>query len=123
MQFAIAALDHIVLKTADLDRSLVFYTQILGCELVRKLDKPVLYQLRAGDSLIDLRQVSTAPSDANVDHFCLRIHPFNQDALLAYLQSKGVPCGEVAERYGATGFGPSVYIEDPDGNCIELKGA
>ena len=123
MPFAIVALDHIVLKTADLDRSVAFYTQILGCELVRKLEQPVLYQLRAGDSLIDLRQVSTAPSDANVDHFCLRIQPFNKDALLAYLRSKGVACGEVAERYGATGFGPSVYIEDPDGNCIELKGA
>ncbi|MGB1884670.1 MAG: VOC family protein, partial [Gammaproteobacteria bacterium] len=30
---------------------------------------------------------------------------------------------EVHERYGADGFGDSVYVTDPEGNTVELKGA
>jgi len=90
------------------------------------------YQLRAGRSLIDLVPVESelgrmggAPpgSDGrNVDHVALRIDPFDAVALRTHLEAHGITMGEVARRYGAEGQGPSIYIEDPDGNTIELKG-
>ncbi|WP_286237466.1 VOC family protein [Neptuniibacter halophilus] len=123
MQFSIQQLDHIVINTQDLDSSLAFYTDILGCELVRVIQEPALYQLRAGSALIDIQPVTEVARPGNMDHFCLQIKPFEPDALLAYMREHGVPCGQPEERYGATGFGQSVYIEDPEGNRIELKSA
>ncbi len=38
------------------------------------------------------------------------------------VDSHGVAVGELATRYGAEGSGPSLYIHDPDGNTVELKG-
>lgn len=62
------------------------------------------------------------PHRQNVDHLCLRIDPFNEDELLAYLRSQGIAVDPAESRYGAEGDGPSIYFSDPDGNRIELKG-
>ena len=63
-----------------------------------------------------------AEEGRNVDHVALRIEPFDGDALLAWLRSEGIEPGEVESRYGAEGDGPSIYIRDPEGNVVELKG-
>ena len=90
--------------------------------------KRALVQLRAGASLIDLVPAAGAPEvprdqeAGNMDHFALRIDPFDEGALRAHLADHGVEVGEVARRYGAEGQGPSLYIQDPDGNTVELKG-
>ena len=123
MEFSIERLDHIVLNTTDLDKSLRFYIDVLGCELIRVVENPHLCQLRAGDSLIDLRPVTRLMESPNLDHFCLRIKPFEPEVLIPFLGRNRVPYGSVEQRNGAQGFGSSVYIEDPDGNCIELKAA
>ena len=95
-----------------------------------------LVQLRAGASLIDLVPVDGelsrklgAPADRdptaggrNMDHFALEIAPFEPARLKEFLASQGVEAGEVAQRYGAKGSGPSIYLRDPDGNTVELKG-
>lgn len=57
-----------------------------------------------------------------MDHLCLRVEPFDPDALRAHLEQHGARIGEEARRYGAEGFGPSLYLFDPEGNMIELKG-
>jgi catechol 2,3-dioxygenase-like lactoylglutathione lyase family enzyme len=98
----------------------------------RRVDELGLVQLRAGASLIDLvtvdgalgRQGGAAPGreGRNLDHFCLRIEPFDETALRAHLQAAAVDVGELASRYGAEGQGPSLYIRDPEGNTVELKG-
>jgi catechol 2,3-dioxygenase-like lactoylglutathione lyase family enzyme len=105
---------------------------VLGCTLERRQDELGLLQLRAGSSLIDLvavdgrlgREGGAAPGDEgrNMDHFCLRIQPFEGDALRAWLTSHGARPGEVVQRYGAEGEGPSIYLRDPEGNTVELKG-
>lgn len=132
MAIHILGLDHIVLRTADAARMVRFYCDVLGCALERRRDDLGLIQLRAGCSLIDLvtlegplgRAGGAAPGTEgrNLDHFCLRIEPFDPQALKTHLEDQGVACGEVSERYGAGGFGPSLYIHDPDGNTVELKG-
>jgi glyoxylase I family protein len=63
-----------------------------------------------------------AKEGRNVDHFALRIAPFDGAALAAHLRAHGIEPGEVVQRYGAEGDGPSMYITDPDGNGVELKG-
>ena len=128
---ALAGIDHVVFRVADLDASLHFYTQVLGATLERSQEGIGLYQLRAGASLIDLVPVDGRLGRAggappgkegrNVDHVCFRVSPWEETAILAHLARHGIHA-EVARRYGAEGEGPSIYLSDPDGNGLELKG-
>jgi catechol 2,3-dioxygenase-like lactoylglutathione lyase family enzyme len=128
----IRGLDHVVLRISDLSRSLRFYVELLGCREERRSDALGLVQLRAGANLIDLVDVNSplgklggprAGAQArNVDHIALQLEHFDADAIRARLTEFGVEAGEVAQRYGALGMGPSMYVRDPDGNVIELKG-
>ena len=130
--FAIKGLDHIVLRVQDLQAMLRFYTEVLGCTLEKSQDALGLYQLRAGSALIDLVPVSgklgrmggaaAGHEGRNMDHFCLRIDPYDEAALRSHLAAHGVTAGEAGSRYGAEGEGPSLYLADPEGNMIELKG-
>lgn len=128
----IREIDHLVLRVIDLPRMLDFYCRVLGCVVERRQDELGLVQLRAGRSLIDLITVAGAlgaeggvapgKEGRNVDHFCLRLDPFDAAEIRAFLAKAGVVAGEVASRYGAEGEGPSMYLSDPEGNSIELKG-
>jgi glyoxylase I family protein len=124
----IAGLDHVVLRVGNLDRAIEFYERVLNCRVERRLEQPKLVQLRAGASLIDLVPASASPGEAedgagrNMDHFAVRVDGFDATALSEHLRQHGVEVGDVRERYGAEGYGPSLYISDPDGNTVELKG-
>lgn len=130
--FAIGQLDHLVLRVRDLARVQRFYVEVLGCTVERVRDDLGLTQLRAGTSLIDLvpvdgplgRAGGAAPGAEghNLDHFCLRVDPFDEAALRAWLAAHAIEMPEVKPRYGADGEGPSVYLRDPQGNTVELKG-
>jgi len=124
MAIAIKNIDHVVVCVSDLDRALKFYTEVLGCKEERRVASIGLIQLRAGASMIDLQKVATAADKAgrNMDHFAVRIEPFDAAAIRAHLKKFGIGAGEPVQRYGAEGDGPSLYIDDPDGNTIELKG-
>ncbi|MEJ7808194.1 MAG: VOC family protein [Telluria sp.] len=125
-------LDHIVLRVINLDAMTRFYCAVLGCAIERRQDEIGLLQLRAGLCLIDLVPVDgklgrlggAAPGveGRNLDHFCFRVDPFDAVALRAHLASHGVTAGPVETRYGAQGQGPSIYLQDPEGNTVELKG-
>lgn len=125
-------IDHLVLRVRDVDSMLRFYGDVLGCTVERRQDELGLVQLRAGRSLIDLVSVDGKLGRAggappgkegrNLDHFCLRVEPFDEAALRAQLQAHGIVAGETASRFGAEGSGPSIYIADPEGNTVELKG-
>lgn len=128
----IREIDHLVLRVVNLDAMVAFYTQVLGCSLERRQDEIGLVQLRAGRSLVDLvpvdgplgRAGGAAPGvqGRNLDHFCFRVEPFDEQAIRQQLEAAGVAAGELASRYGAEGEGPSLYITDPEGNTVELKG-
>lgn len=132
MNWRILQIDHLVLRVVDLQAMLDFYVGVLGCRLEREQREIGLTQLRAGSSLIDLvpvegrlgRQGGAAPGaeGRNLDHLCLRIEPFDAEAIAAQLRRQGVEPGPVESRYGAEGEGPSIYVRDPEGNVVELKG-
>jgi glyoxylase I family protein len=132
MKFAIRHIDHIVLRVRDLESMRRFYMDVLGCTAEREQPGIGLYQLRAGESLIDLITIDGKLGRAggagpgregrNLDHFCLRIDPYDEAALRDWLGTKGVAIGETGQRYGAEGAGPSLYLNDPEGNTVELRG-
>jgi glyoxylase I family protein len=99
---------------------------VLGCTVERHQREIGLLQLRAGNSLIDLVEAGGTstldPQSRNMDHFCLRVEDYDEAAIRAHLGSHGVRIGKSGSRYGAEGEGPSIYLYDPEGNMIELKG-
>jgi len=132
MAIHIRDIDHLVLRVVDLPRMERFYCEVLGCTIEKRQDAIGLVQLRAGRSLLDLvpvdgplgRAGGAAPGreGRNLDHFCFRVEPFDAAAIGAQLHRHGVLAGPVESRYGAEGEGPSIYITDPEGNVVELKG-
>ena len=133
LPFSVKRIDHLVFRVRDLQKSVAFYSAVLGCEAVRTRDDLGLVHLRAGVSMIDLisidgklgRMGGAGPGTGgrNVDHLCLRIEPFIEDALTLHLKQHGiVPHAKAATNFGAEGEGLSLYFDDPDGNVIELKG-
>ena len=127
----IQSIDHVVLRVRDLDSVSRFYIEVLGARWEKKQEAVGLYQLRVGTSLIDLvpvdgklgRMGGAAPGveGRNVDHICFRVLPWDGDAILAELKGHGIET-EIVSRYGADGEGPSIYLADPEGNNLELKG-
>ena len=129
---AIQQIDHVVLRTSRLAAMTAFYRDVLGCTVERILAAEIgLTQLRAGRALIDLVAVDSqlgkaggaapGPAGRNLDHLCLQIAPIPEQQLVNWLQRHEISVGPFETRYGASGFGPSVYISDPDGNTIELR--
>jgi glyoxylase I family protein len=125
-------IDHVVLRVLDLERMLRFYVEVLGCTPERRDDSIGLVQLRAGRSLVDFvpvdgvlgRAGGAAPGreGRNLDHVCFRVEPFDAAAIRRTLEAAGVEGGPIEQRYGAEGSGPSIYLRDPEGNVVELKG-
>jgi catechol 2,3-dioxygenase-like lactoylglutathione lyase family enzyme len=130
--FTLRKLDHVVLRVADREKSLAFYCGVLGCSVDKVQAAIGLYQVRAGDSLIDLVPLDEplgrlggagpGPEGRNVDHFALQVTPFDEPTIRAHLAAHQVEITDAGRRYGAEGDGPSIYIRDPDGNIVELKG-
>jgi len=130
--FRLRQLDHVVLRALDPAALEDFYCRVLGCTVEKRQEAIGLVQLRAGASLIDLvgidsrlgRLGGAAPGAEghNVDHICLAVEGYDEPAIRAHLEAHGVRIGEAGSRYGAEGEGPSLYLYDPQGNMIELKG-
>ena len=125
-------IDHVVVRAVDLGTMVDFYRDVLGCRLERGPGELGLAQLRAGSSLIDIidaagplgREGGRAPEPQapNMDHFCVQVEPWDVEAIRAHLRKHGVETGDLVMRYGALGNGPSLYLYDPEGNRVELKG-
>ncbi len=125
-------IDHVVLRVRDIAAMTKFYCEVLGARHVAYRAEYGMTHLRAGASMIDLvavdgrfgRAGGAAPGaeGRNMDHLCLRVEPFDQDAIVAHLKKHGVAVGDIRRRYGAEGNGVSIYLNDPEGNMVELKG-
>lgn len=129
---SIKAIDHVVFRARNMEAMVRFYEDVLGARIERQVEELGLVQLRAGGCLIDLvdcagrlGQRGGAPPGVegrNIEHVCFRLDPWNGEAILAFLATHGIPEAEIAQRYGAEGYGPSIYLADPEGNVLELKG-
>lgn len=131
MKPTIREIDHVVIRTTDPGGLARFYCEALGCTLEKEQPDIGLTQLRAGRSMIDLLAVGSSidradsgtPGDGrNMDHLCLRVEHYDGAQLMAHLTAHGARLGTEGKRYGADGYGQSLYLFDPDGNMVELKG-
>ena len=128
----VRGLDHVVLRVRDIGVSTAWYERVLGGVVERTLPEIGLYQIRVGAALIDLVPIDSklgragggavAAEGRNLDHFAVQLATFDEPAVRDHLQRAGVEAGPVERRYGAEGYGPSIYLTDPDGNVVELKG-
>jgi len=129
---SIREIDHLVLRVRDIDAMRRFYCDVLGAAHVAWRPEYGMSHLKVGRSMIDLITVDgklgkaggAAPGreGRNLDHLCLRVEPFDQDAIVAHLERHGIEVGDIHRRYGAEGNGISIYVTDPEGNTVELKG-
>ena len=125
-------IDHVVIRARDPVLMERFYVEVLGCTIERRQDNVGLVQLRAGAQLIDLVDVAgrlgqmggAAPGadGHNMDHLCLRVIDFDVETVRAHLEAHGVAIGDIGERHGSTGEATSLYLSDPEGNGLELRG-
>ncbi len=132
MAIRIRNIDHVVLRVTNIERSLAFYGEVLGCTLDRPRPELGLYHLRAGSAFVDLVDINgpmgrggEPPADMeghNMDHVALKLEEFDEIAIRAHLAAHDVAVSPMMQVYGAEGDGPAFYIDDPDGNTIELKG-
>lgn len=132
MAIRVTELDHMVLRVRDLDASLAFYGGLLGLEVVGRAEfdageRPFL-SVRIGSQLIDLWPDTGYDRDlgaraGGLFHFCVRVAGDLVRDVLPHLEAAGVELLEVepAVRFGATGFGKSIYVRDRDGYIVELK--
>lgn len=117
----IREIDHVVLRVRNIDVMRRFYCDVLGAEHVAWRPQFQMSHLRIGSAMLDL-VVADPRGGRNMDHFCLRVEPFDADAIVAHLKRHAVAIGEIRPRYGAEGNGISIYLTDPEGNTVELKG-
>jgi len=129
---AINGFDHIVLRVRDKAAMLAFYQDVLGLSVDRDRPDLGLTHIRAGAQMIDLVTIDgplgskggagAGAEGRNLDHFALQVRPFDEAAIRAHLADHGADVVEEGPRYGADGDGFSLYVRDPEGNTIELKG-
>ena len=125
-------IDHVVIRARDPVAMERFYVDVLGCAVERRQEAIGLVQLRAGAQLIDLVDVggrlgrmggaAPGPNGHNMDHLCLRVIDFDVDTVRDHLETHGVEVGDIGERHGSTGEAVSLYLSDPEGNGLELRG-
>ena len=123
----VVAMDHIVLRSPEIERSLAFYCDVLGMEGMR------LDEWRAGDVRFPSVQVAPgtiidffplegeAAEQQQLDHFCLVVEPGTLEQVLAAVESFGLAPGPLQSRWGARGRGTSSYLESPEGVTLELR--
>jgi catechol 2,3-dioxygenase-like lactoylglutathione lyase family enzyme len=128
----ITAMDHIVLNVADIDRSLEFYTEVLGLDGERvdefRSGKVGFPSVRINEgTIIDLfpareRQPTGEKINGNLNHFCLVVDAGEFAAAVEHLKHSRIAIREgPVSRWGARGRATSVYFLDPDGNEVEIR--
>ena len=115
-------LDHVVIMSADVERSLRFYVDQLGLEPVR-VEEYLLGEVFFPSVRIDATTIldifPAAPDGKNVDHLCLVVADVDLQAVADSGEFDVV--GGPSELFGAQGTGIGLYVRDPDGLVVELR--
>ena len=119
-------IDHLNITVADIDRSITFYKKVLGmnAEMIGEGRAALLF----GQQKIhlDLAGGPMTPSDQGraaprmPAHVCF-VTEASTEEIAAHLAECGVPVRMQGPRAGAIGTIQSLYIDDPDGNSIEIS--
>ncbi|XVH31585.1 VOC family protein [Haloferacaceae archaeon DSL9] len=132
MAIDVVDLDHVAIRTTNLERALEFYCDLLGMETrdedrFEDDDVPFVALVAGG------RHIHVVPTDEEIDvsgeHICYLLRSDEMDteseleALLDDIRAAGygVEDGEPRKRYGAYGRDWAAYVRDPDGRRVELK--
>jgi catechol 2,3-dioxygenase-like lactoylglutathione lyase family enzyme len=118
----VIAFDHLVLRCADVERTLAWYVDRLGLSPVRvdewrRGEAPFPSVRISADTIVDL--IAGSPDDGRLDHVCVVVDPIDL-AELAASDEFDVVEGP-GRRFGARGDGTSLYVRDPDGLVVELR--
>ena len=119
-------IDHVEIVPGNFERSLGFYTEILGFKIQsrRKVERPPLQEIafiELGGTLIEMLSVkspapvSTEPWQVGCRKIALEVE--DMDKALEYLKTKGV---EISQQPASGGTSKSAQIKDPDGLSIQL---
>jgi len=129
--FSLQAIDHVVIRAINAAELVAFYVEVIGCTLAWDRPELGLTHLNAGNAMIDIISIDgplgksgvahAAGPGRNVDHLCLRIRPFDFEALRSHFEAFGIALAAPQMRFGAQGNGLSIYFTDPEGNGIEFK--
>jgi catechol 2,3-dioxygenase-like lactoylglutathione lyase family enzyme len=120
----VTGFDHVVLAVADVERSLAWYTDVVGLAPVR------VEEWRRGDAPFPSVRVSPTTiidlipkaADGNVDHFCLVADTADTNDLTDWAAGAGLTVLDgPGPRFGARGVATSIYVKDPDGNTVEFR--
>ena len=121
-----ATLDHVILKVNELDRSVAFYTQVLGFAL-EGTEGPFTL-VRAGPDF----QLQLAPwGTPGLEHYAFAVSRDEFDRIFDRIRSMGIPYGPTFDAVGANtgpgtesgarGTAPTVYFDDPDRHLLEIR--
>lgn len=118
----VTGLDHIVVRSSDVERTVAWYHDRLGLVPER------LTQWRAGDVPFPSLRVSDTTiidvlagerTGTNIDHIALVVEGVDLDELAGSGRCDVV--GGPSDLFGARGQGRGLYVRDPDGNIVELR--
>jgi catechol 2,3-dioxygenase-like lactoylglutathione lyase family enzyme len=121
---------HLTISVTDVERAAAFYQDVLGCELVRMNTKKTMAFMKTGEDFFVLTHMPNhvkpnlpGPLDlvTTLFHHAMIVEPDEWDRALEYFEAEGI------EYYICTDAGHTtfpgrrhVYVQDPDGNSIEI---
>ena len=119
----VVGFDHVVFNVADAHRSVAWYRDRLGLEVLRldewERGEVTFVSVRVDEqTIIDLFE--TERTGTNADHVCLVVAD-DVDLHAAAGSGDFEVVDGPALRWGAQGNALSLYVRDPDGNVIELR--
>lgn len=126
-------LDHLVINAKNVEKTTHFYRDLLGCDIERwdaYVNAEVKFpSLRISDTfIIDVfppamwlndKQTASTP---NINHFCIATTPVHWQHIFNYVKDSGISLVKGPDEFwGARGNGISIFVQDPEGNTLEVR--